>query len=51
MEIYFGLVFLIIVSFSFGYFTGYNKGFDAMYKIHEKCMEDRCNYEKKQGRN
>lgn len=36
MEIVFVIGFLMIVCFMFGYFIGYNKGFNESEKIHEK---------------
>lgn len=36
MEVFFGILFLIIVSYMFGYFVGYNKGFDKLEKIQQK---------------
>lgn len=36
MEVFFGILFLIIVSYMFGYFVGYNKGFNELEKIQQK---------------
>ena len=41
MEVLFALLFLIIVSFMFGYFIGYNKGFKECEEIKQKIGEER----------
>ena len=38
MEVFFGLLFLIIVSYMCGYFVGYNKGFKECEEIKQKCI-------------